>query len=46
VNAGIHPEEVWTELTRREQVSHLSEGSHVPLKHLLDRVQPGTPKIP
>ena len=46
VNAGIHPEEVWAELTRREQVSHLTEGSDVPLKHLLDSVQAGTTKIP
>jgi phosphoribosyl-ATP pyrophosphohydrolase len=46
VNAGIHPEEVWAELTRREQVSHLTEGSDVPLKRLLDNVQAGTTKIP
>ena len=46
VNAGIHPEEVWAELTRREQVSHLTEGSDVPLKRLLDSVQAGTTKIP
>src|SRR5580704_7830596 len=46
VDAGIHPEEVWAELTRREQVSHLTEGSDVPLKRLLDSVQAGTTKIP
>jgi phosphoribosyl-ATP pyrophosphohydrolase len=46
VNAGIHPEEVWAELTRREQVSHLTEGSAVPLKRLLGGVQAGTTKIP
>ena len=46
VNAGIHPEEVLAELTRREQVSHLTEGSDVPLKRLLNSVQAGTTKIP
>jgi phosphoribosyl-ATP pyrophosphohydrolase len=46
VNAGIHPEEVWTELTRREQVSHLTEGSDVPLKRLRGGMQAGTTKIP
>ena len=46
VNAGIHPEEVWAELTRREQVSHLTEGSDVPLKQLLHSVQAGPTKIP
>jgi phosphoribosyl-ATP pyrophosphohydrolase len=46
VNAGIHPEEVWAELTRREQVSHLTEGSAVPLKRLLGGMQAGTTKIP
>src|SRR6478736_662332 len=38
VNAGIHPEEVWAELTRREQVSHLTEGADVPLKRLTPRL--------
>jgi len=46
VNAGIHPEEVWAELTRREQVSHLAEGADVPLKRLLGGMQAGTTKIP
>jgi phosphoribosyl-ATP pyrophosphohydrolase len=46
VNAGIHPEEVWAELTRREQVSHLTEGSAVPLKRQLGDMQAGTTKIP
>src|SRR5258708_10809649 len=40
VNAGIHPEEVWAELTRREEVSHLTEG--IPLKRILGEIQVGT----
>src|SRR5205814_8176808 len=44
VNAGIQPEEVWTELTRREEVSRLSED--IPLKRLRDDVHVGTSKIP
>jgi phosphoribosyl-ATP pyrophosphohydrolase len=44
VNAGIQPEEVWAELTRREEVSRLSED--IPLKRLPDDVHVGTSKIP
>ncbi|SRR5258707_11096451 len=44
VNAGIRPEEVWAELTRREEVSRLTE--RVPLKRLLGDAQVGTTKIP
>ena len=34
VHAGIRPEEVWQELQHRERVSHLTEGTDVPLKRL------------
>jgi phosphoribosyl-ATP pyrophosphohydrolase len=44
VNAGIHPEEVWAELTRREAVSHLTEG--VPLRRVVGDMEVGTTKIP
>ena len=44
VNAGIRPEEVWAELTRREEVSHLTEG--VPLKRVVGDIRVGTTKIP
>ena len=44
VNAGIHPEEVWAELARREAVSHLTEG--VPLKRVVGEMEVGTTKIP
>lgn len=44
VNAGIHPEEVWAELVRREEVSHLTEG--VPLKRVVGDMEVGTTKIP
>ena len=44
VNAGIQPEEVWAELTRREEVSRQSED--IPLKHLPGDVHVGTSKIP
>ena len=43
VNAGIQPEEVWAELTRREEVSRQSED--IPLKRLPDDYV-GTSKIP
>jgi phosphoribosyl-ATP pyrophosphohydrolase len=46
VHADIRPEEVWHELQQRERVSHLTEGTDVPLKRLLDSVQIGTSKIP
>jgi phosphoribosyl-ATP pyrophosphohydrolase len=46
VNAGISPMEVWTELERREEVSHMTEGADVPLKRLLSKVQVQTTKIP
>jgi phosphoribosyl-ATP pyrophosphohydrolase len=46
VNAGIHPEEVWAELTQRERVSHLTEGAEVPVKRLLSHMHVGTTKIP
>ena len=44
VNAGIQPEEVWAELTRREEVSRQSED--IPLKRLPGDVHVGTSKIP
>jgi phosphoribosyl-ATP pyrophosphohydrolase len=44
VNAGIQPEEVWAELTRREEVSRQSED--IPLKRLPSDVHVGTSKIP
>jgi phosphoribosyl-ATP pyrophosphohydrolase len=44
VDAGIQPEEVWAELTRREEVSHLTEG--VPLKRMVGDMEVGTTKIP
>ena len=40
------PKEVWQELQQRERVSHLTEGTDVPLKRLLASVQIGTSKIP
>jgi phosphoribosyl-ATP pyrophosphohydrolase len=46
VNAGIHPEEVWAELTRRENISHLTEGAEIRMKTLLGGTQVGTRKIP
>ena len=46
VHAGIRPEEVWQELQQRERVSHLTEGTDIPLKRLLGSVQIGTSKIP
>jgi phosphoribosyl-ATP pyrophosphohydrolase len=46
VDAGIRPEEVWDELQKRERVSHLTEGTDIPLKQVLDSVQIGTSKIP
>jgi phosphoribosyl-ATP pyrophosphohydrolase len=46
VAAGIRPEEIWQELQNRERVSHLTEGTDVPLKRLLGSVQIGTSKIP
>jgi phosphoribosyl-ATP pyrophosphohydrolase len=46
VDAGVRPEEVWQELQQRERVSHLTEGTDVPLKRLLGSVQIGTSKIP
>jgi phosphoribosyl-ATP pyrophosphohydrolase len=46
VNAGIPPMEVWTELERREEVSHMTEGADIPLKRLLSKVQVQTTKIP
>jgi phosphoribosyl-ATP pyrophosphohydrolase len=44
VNAGIQPEEVWAELTRREEVSRQSE--NIPLKRLPGDLHVGTSKIP
>ena len=44
VNAGIQPEEVWAELTRREEVSRQSED--IPLKRLPGDLHVGTSKIP
>jgi phosphoribosyl-ATP pyrophosphohydrolase len=44
VNAGIQPEEIWSELERREDVSRMTEG--VPLKRVLGGMQVGTTKIP
>lgn len=44
VDAGIQPEEVWAELTRREEVSRQSED--IPLKRRPIEVQVGTSKIP
>jgi phosphoribosyl-ATP pyrophosphohydrolase len=44
VNGGIKPEEVWAELTRREEVSHQSED--IPLNRLPGDVHLGTSKIP
>ena len=44
VNAGIRPEEVWTELVRREEVSHLTED--IPLKSVVADMPIGTTKIP
>jgi phosphoribosyl-ATP pyrophosphohydrolase len=44
VDAGIQPEEVWAELTRREEVSHLTED--VPLKRMVGDMEVGTTKIP
>jgi phosphoribosyl-ATP pyrophosphohydrolase len=46
VNAGIHPEEVWEELTRREKISHLTEGAEIRTTTLLGGTQVGTTKIP
>jgi phosphoribosyl-ATP pyrophosphohydrolase len=46
VHADIRPEEVWHELQQRERLSHLTEGTDVPLKRLLGSVQIGTNKIP
>jgi phosphoribosyl-ATP pyrophosphohydrolase len=46
VDAGIRPEEVWDELQKRERVSHLTEGTDIPLKQVLDSIQIGTSKIP
>jgi phosphoribosyl-ATP pyrophosphohydrolase len=46
VHAGVRPEEVWHELQQRERVSHLTEGTDVPLKRLLGSVRIGTSKIP
>jgi phosphoribosyl-ATP pyrophosphohydrolase len=46
VQAGIQPREVWQELHQRETVSHLTEGTNMPLKRLLGSVQIGTSKIP
>jgi hypothetical protein len=33
-------------LQKRERVSHLTEGTDIPLKRVLDSVQIGTSKIP
>jgi phosphoribosyl-ATP pyrophosphohydrolase len=44
VDAGIEPEEVWAELTRREEVSRQSED--IPLKRLPGDLHVGTSKIP
>ena len=44
VDAGIRPEEVWTELVRREEVSHLTED--IPLKSVVACMPIGTTKIP
>jgi phosphoribosyl-ATP pyrophosphohydrolase len=44
VNAGIRPEQVWTELVRREELSRLSED--VPLKRVLGDIRVETTKIP
>jgi len=46
VNAGIQPVEVWTELERRDEVSHMTESTDVTLKRLLSKVQVETTKIP
>jgi phosphoribosyl-ATP pyrophosphohydrolase len=46
VNAGLRPDEVWTELARREEISQLIEDAGVPLKRLLAEAQVHTTKIP
>jgi phosphoribosyl-ATP pyrophosphohydrolase len=45
-NAGLRPDEVWTELARREEISQLTEDAGVPLKRLLAKAQMHTTKIP
>jgi len=46
VNAGLRPEEVWAELARREEISHLTKEEGAPLKRILARAQVHTTKIP
>jgi len=42
----IRPEEIWAELRRREEVSHMIEGGRNALKRLIGSVKVGTTKIP
>jgi len=46
VNAGIQPQEVWSELERREKVSRMIENGNIPLKNILNKSQTQTTKIP
>ena len=46
VNAGVRPEEVWAELSRRENISHQTEKVEVPRNALLGGIEIGTTKIP
>src|SRR3954462_4362818 len=46
VNAGIQPQEIWSELERREKISHMIENSNTPLKDILNKSQTQTTKIP
>jgi phosphoribosyl-ATP pyrophosphohydrolase len=46
VNAGVRPDEVWAELSRRENISHQTEEVEVPRNALLGGIEIGTTKIP
>jgi phosphoribosyl-ATP pyrophosphohydrolase len=46
VNAGIQPQEIWSELERREKISHMIENGDIPLKDILNKSQTQTTKIP
>jgi phosphoribosyl-ATP pyrophosphohydrolase len=46
VEAGIRPEEIWTELEKRKGASNLIEGPQGPIKRLIRSVNLKTTKIP
>ena len=39
VNAGIQPQEIWSELERREKISHMIEDGNILLKDILNKSQ-------